>query len=515
MKYMISNSYCNNARNTIVFVPDNWDDYGFKTTFNATYIDQNGKSRSLGTIKIGISGALANFENYFWTKESLSSDFTMLPSNAFSLWQSAEAYQNVKGLSNELDNNIFFDLNDVAYNLDLLKKYRRESIMQNSLLRSVNSFTVENQFHRITLGRAKLTPFSFSYEINKNDIETRLDFDVEPNSFPPSNIHVLIGGNGVGKSSLIRDMIASICDEENEQNRGRFLYNEIDSVITRESDHFANVICVGFSPFDDFSSVEKYSKSKFTYIGTRKEYDSESHGDGYGAINLLEDIENHFLDSMRGCLSNITKREDLSEVIQILENDPMFYDYQISQLIVASDKKIDYKDLKPFKEIFSQMSSGHKVVLSIIVRCIDKMVEKTILLLDEPENHLHPPLVSSLIRSISYVLMKRNGVAIVSTHSPIVLQETPKSCVWQLSRRGDSWSTSRPRFETFGENIGTLTNDVFKYEISSSGFHALLKQSVMELESYDEVLEKYNGQLGDEARGIVRILFNQKERGEL
>lgn len=74
---------------------------------------------------------------------------------------------------------------------------------------------------------------------------------------------------------------------------------------------------------------------------------------------------------------------------------------------------------------------------------------------------------------------------------------------------------SRPRFETFGENIGSLTNDVFRYEINNSGFHALLRNSVAKCDSYDEVLDMYDNQLGDEARGLVRALFSQKARGEL
>lgn len=185
------------------------------------------------------------------------------------------------------------------------------------------------------------------------------------------------------------------------------------------------------------------------------------------------------------------------------------------ELIIGNDASIDYNDMTLFRKIFSSMSSGHKVVLSTIVRCIDKMVEKTVLFLDEPENHLHPPLVSSLIRALSTVLMKRNGVALISTHSPIVLQETPKSCVWILARNGDIWNASRPRFETFGENIGSLTNDVFRYEINNSGFHALLRNSVAKCDSYDEVLDMYDNQLGDEARGLVRALFSQKARGEL
>lgn len=513
MNYYISESVDLSKTNSIFLRPDNWDDYRFRTTFLATYVDIQREPHNLGSIKIGVCGATN--EETFRTRNVLESHFERLPANTFSLWQSADTYQKVREIVVKSSCNIFADLNDISYNLDLLEKYWHENIMQNSLTRSINRSTIEDQFHRITLGHAKLTKYNFAYEIKNEYSEITLKFDVNPNSCPPTNIHVLIGGNGIGKTTLIREMIDGILNNDCESSKGRFIYDFSES--TFHSAQFANVICVGFSPFDDFSSLEKYDKKLFSYIGTKKEYPSSETNNEDNVTNLLDDIENQFIDSMKSCLSNLTKREDLSDVISILEADPMFYNYRISELIVPNDTNVDYNNegMTPFRNIFSNMSSGHKVVLSTIVRCIDKMVEKTILFLDEPENHLHPPLLSSLIRSISTVLMKRNGVAIISTHSPIVLQETPKSCVWLLSRSGDVWNASRPRFETFGENIGSLTNDVFKYEINKSGFHALIKESVLVCDTYEEVLDIYDNQLGDEARGLVRVLLAQKERGEL
>lgn len=59
-------------------------------------------------------------------------------------------------------------------------------------------------------------------------------------------------------------------------------------------------------------------------------------------------------------------------------------------------------------------------------------------MLDEPESHLHPPLLSAFIRSLSELLILRNGVAIIATHSPVILQEVPKRCAWILNRSGIS-----------------------------------------------------------------------------
>lgn len=68
--------------------------------------------------------------------------------------------------------------------------------------------------------------------------------------------------------------------------------------------------------------------------------------------------------------------------------------------------------------MFERLSSGHKVILLTIAKLVELVEEKTLVLLDEPEEHLHPPLVSAFIRTLSDLLIYRNGVGIVATHSP-------------------------------------------------------------------------------------------------
>jgi predicted ATP-dependent endonuclease of OLD family len=51
-------------------------------------------------------------------------------------------------------------------------------------------------------------------------------------------------------------------------------------------------------------------------------------------------------------------------------------------------------------------------VLLTITRLVETVEERTLVLLDEPEAHLHPPLLSAFVRSLSDLLINRNGVAI-------------------------------------------------------------------------------------------------------
>lgn len=129
-------------------------------------------------------------------------------------------------------------------------------------------------------------------------------------------------------------------------------------------------------------------------------------------------------------------------------------------------------------------------------------------LLDEPEAHLHPPLLSAFIRALSDLLINRNAVAIIATHSPVIAQEVPKSCIWKLSRFGLEANAERFESETFGETIGKLTREVFGLEVNESGFYKLLNEDVVSGKSYEQIIQKYNDQLGFEAKLLLRALLN-------
>lgn len=132
--------------------------------------------------------------------------------------------------------------------------------------------------------------------------------------------------------------------------------------------------------------------------------------------------------------------------------------------------------------------------------------------MDEPESHLHPPLLSAFVRALSDLLHDQNGLAIMATHSPVVLQEIPSSCVWKIYRVGKNITVDRPKIETFAENVGLLTSEVFSLEVERSGFHNLLIKSVESGKTYEEIVSDYNSQLGFEGRAILKALIANRDR---
>jgi hypothetical protein len=95
-----------------------------------------------------------------------------------------------------------------------------------------------------------------------------------------------------------------------------------------------------------------------------------------------------------------------------------------------------------------------------------------------------------------------------------VLQEIPSACVWKLYRTRASSEKSRPSIETFGENVGTLTREVFGLEVEKAGFHTLLRQEVDSGGSYETIVDRFKGSLGLEAHGILRAMVINRDEGQ-
>jgi predicted ATPase len=326
---------------------------------------------------------------------------------------------------------------------------------------------------------------------------------VRPESQPPTNIHVIIGRNGVGKTRLLQLMAHALVSGESSSDRGEFRSDD-----ENEDGHFANLVSVSFSAFDDFEPLPmRRNKAKglqYAYVGLKWQRDTDGK---QRPPKSPEQLSKEFVASVRICRLGARSSRWL-RALEMLKADPIFNDANISAMTDNPDNAGTDAALNAFR----QLSSGHKIVLLTITRLVEVVEERTLVLLDEPEAHLHPPLLSALVRSLSDLMSNRNAVAIIATHSPVVLQEAPRSCVWKIRRSANTMAADRPDIETFGENVGVLTREVFGLEVTQSGFHRLLTEAVAEDGLYDVVIERFGNQLGDEARAIVRALAAERRR---
>jgi hypothetical protein len=496
---------------------DYWDDWNkYCTQFYLTVVDQNGEQHGIGQVKIGQRGLMPHKPPTDelppgYRRPNVPSAFEQLDDDFFSVGQDEEYYSNLGALGDTVREQILTCLRDVAWDKKHWEWAKDEDVMRESLLRSVTRSTVEGQFRRMAHGDARVTPYYFTYSppkrLGDGAPPFMLDFSVDPGSPIPTNVHVLIGRNGVGKTRLLSLMTkVLVAKDASARQSGKFEFNELG----RQGETFANVVAVSFSAFDEADLLPDRNPAPdslgFSYIGLRGwTSDSPTASIKPKSPNMLA---REFVDSLGECRIG-ARQSRWKSVITTLQTDPVFQAAQLTSMIDQnlSDKEERDEVLKTFKAL----SSGHKIVLLTLTRLIEKVEERTLVLIDEPEAHLHPPLLSAMTRAISTLMVKRNGVAIIATHSPVILQEVPKSCVWILDRMLTASKAERPSIETFAESVGILSREVFKLELSQSGYHQLLSELRKKSACYEDALDQLEGQLGAEGKAVLRGMYLNDE----
>ena len=494
----------------VQLIPGDWDDFSFKTSFQAVTYTIGGKRLELGSVKIGYVDQPKG-----WTNDLIPKEFESLPTGWFSLGQDVEYYKKIfDELGSDERKSILLALGDVVACEDFLTKALKHEVFGSSLMRSVSLSAINGQFKRVLAGLLVLTEFEFSYRDpgDARHAAIDLDFHVKPASKPPTNVHVLIGRNGVGKTTLLNNMVSAIITHEgNEVPNGRFYENVTwKGLVPLPTNYFSSVVSVSFSAFDPFvPPTDRPDRSRgvaYFYIGM-KSARSSSEGNTQTPPKTDSDLAGDFVESLRSCLSQPAKRDRWRIAIERLESDKNFADMNLGQLLELESPSA----IEKAQSLVGKMSSGHAIVLLTITKLVDTVEEKTLVLMDEPESHLHPPLLSAFTRALSDLLHNRNGLAIIATHSPVVVQEVPNSCVWKLTRIRTEGRADRPERETFGENVGVLTRDIFGLEVSKSGFHAMLQAAVDGYGTFDSIMKEYDEQLGFEAQGILRSMIATRD----
>lgn len=493
-------------RDVVYLTPLDWDDwFKFETLFDVAYVDAKGVHHVIGGTKIGrfgLESAPRGEQRPGYRTPELLDRFDRLGDEFFSLGQDTSYYEALTKVSNTFRESFLLAMRDLAYDSDLLGRAKTEEVTRVSLLREVPLATVRGQFVRLARGGASLTKynFSFPYGWNKSTEPIIIKFSVDPTSKTPSNIHVLIGRNGVGKTTFLNDfaraMVLDPRDEDDESESG-----------TRRQ--ISNVVSVSFSAFDAFEPIsvpqDRTKRITYHYVGLKK---VASKKDDAAAPKDNAALSREMTLAAKVCLVGARKSR-LERALRLLESDPIFASAGLADLVHSAED--DQEAIPELPGIFKRLSSGHKIVLLTVTKLVETVEEKSLVLLDEPEAHLHPPLLSAFIRALSDLLTNRNGVAIVATHSPVVLQEVPRNCVWKLRRSGNALAAERPQIETFGENVGTLTDEIFGLEVTATGFHKMLADAAARAGSYEEALARFDGKLGEEGRAILRSMVRPDE----
>jgi len=504
------------ARNQAYLIPDDWNDWNkFTTQYTLIVCDAAGVQHPIGDVKIGQFDMKQDQQ-----RAEIPSTFDALGPQFFSLGQDYTYYERLKERKHIIRDRVLTGLRDIAADENLFERAKNEVVTTQSLLRSVTGVTAQEQFRRLARGGERLRSYKFRYtgpmpagEHQQDAKPVVLTFEVVPSSNPPLNIHVLIGPNGVGKTRILEHMARALIDGP-DSSAVNGVFERMGNADT--DDFFANIVSVTFSAFDPFDPLPdrrgETDGIRYSYVGLKS---TSKIATVKGTPKNLNTLTMDFAKSLERCATS-SKAERWREALRTLESDPIFREANVSSLIDGfgdeeesgiDSKRAADKLADDATSLFLNLSTGHKIVLLTITRLVETVEERTLVLFDEPESHLHPPLLSAFIRAFSNLLISRNGVAVIATHSPVVLQEVPKSCSWKLQRYGNIVEAERPESETFGENIGALTREVFGLEVTDSGFHALLREAVEKGGDYEKILGQFSKKLGAEARALLRTLL--------
>ncbi|WP_331735170.1 AAA family ATPase (plasmid) [Streptomyces goshikiensis] len=467
---------------------DNWDDFGYKTMYVLAVRQANGRLLHVGHLRIGhigMSGHLVCADDW------MPASFESLPSVFFSLGQEDDYYEILNLLPENTAREILLALNDVAYkaiNDEPEPRVAGTHVFRTSLMRGTSADDFRRMC-RTSHGGERVVAYEWSYTPPATGLlpPHAFTFKATPHSLPPTNLHALIGRNGVGKSSLLHSLAHAV-------TTGDIAVQSLDAGYDVKLE---GCVVVSFSPFDKPYSAAPEAVMELGYIGLRDPDEDR----------LLSDSElfHRFVNTFE--LARIGARgERWHRAIKTLNYDASgFLDGHMETLETCRREALR-SDLEPLLQpVFDSLSSGHRIVLMIVTHLIAVVTERTLVLMDEPETHLHPPLLAALMRCISDLLAHRNGMAIMATHSPVVLQEIPENCVWCMVRHGFALTAHRPGMETYGENVGELTHAAFGLEVTATGFHSRIAELVDQGLSYEEITGRFTG-LGSEARSLLRAM---------
>lgn len=547
---------------SFVLQQDYWNDFSFTTQYHLYFADGKNEPALIGTLKILRLGQ---------TKEDglqINNDFHALDDTFCSIGQSLDYYERLASLGNKLQNEALSGLRDIVQQPDIAAKFENEAGWRISLFRDFRENDEFIDIARMLLSQdyTSMPSKEMSFSFNMAGWEQPLKFDFTSPEIPtdlarsleailPNRIAVIIGRNATGKSTVLA-RLARITHASKRDRQKKFLRSLGE--IRPKGIGFSRILTVSYSAFDSFrlpvvgknEVMQNLSGLKKQIIGDEREQviKEVSKGEGRFVFCGLRDIvgemqaelETSSLDAEdptcvqfehfrydrqhKTLLKSIdVLAEEFQRTLSVIKNNKRtnIFDEALSILNVdiSLNDHIDGLSLKYLMDndpraMFLSWSTGHKIVMHIIANVVGYALPRSLILIDEPESHLHPPLLASLMHAIRYILDENQAFAIIATHSPVVVQETMARQVQVVHRCGSNTDVKPTTIETFGENIGTITDEVFGLNSEVTDYHQILQQLVRRcktLEKIEILFGKYG--LSMQARAYVMSLLASKKVG--
>ena len=464
-----------------------WDDYGYKSTFSVELVVSNDEKVELGGVKVALGKEGCRLSH-------LPAILQDLDPGIVSLGQSIAYYRRLgTRVSKGLRDDYLRTMGDALADAGKRSSIEGSGVWNKSLLRepAARHALARGGFY-IGAPCDEVAPPRFDFEVHlPGALNAHLiGIDFSERSGIPSRTMLLIGPNGTGKTRTLASLATALLPKEVFEPstivgaaRGSIVPQ---TVISR-------VIAVSYNAFDDFplpvsnesiglpAGVDYRSKESYKYCGMRN-----------AAGKIDRDEITAMLDAALGPVAASDREEVLERVLTTLLGGRLAAALCGPQAARAAT--------------IQMLSAGQRLVAAIFCNIVGFIEEGSLLLVDEPETHLHPGLLTSVAAAFDDVLKEFDSYAIMATHSPILLQQVPSQFVRVFRRRDGASTVGTLDFESFGEDIGELSRNVLGLADPERDFTDVLRKLYSEQGSAEAVEGLFAHPLGIPARAYLYAL---------
>ena len=424
-----------------------WDDYGHKTLFYLYYVKEDGSYSKVGKVKICKKNAAT-------TLDVIPESFLSLDLDYCSLGQETSYYSNIKNILGDNAMSFLNAMKDAAAFSRISDDFVNDSGFRHSYV--LAGFDPDE---RVNFTYKTRLAFSSDYDFN-----IKFDFGRINQEDNFNRVIAIIGENGVGKTSLLYNLAKSIANQQKE-------------CFSPHHPLFTKVVAASYSMFDRFYDINARAFN-FEYCGM--------HNNAGGLMTLEQLIARHQRNAetinvlnrgknLKKFLCNILPNEMLED---LFENGSIFK-YNV------------------YKDYYGKMSSGQTMLTNLIIDITANVRSNCLIMIDEPEVHLHPNAITQIINVVNLVGERFSSCCIMATHSPLVIQSLLSRNVLIMERDVDGMPVVRQmRVESLGENLTTINEEIFSNGQRDKYYRRLIEKAVEGKESMEQVLQELqNGDL--------------------
>lgn len=523
--------------NTIVVVPssDGWNDFGHHTRVDYRIRMRSSQKAVEASGFIGFINPEAKRNGKDLLQQLLLTEgkstvaatadhqfFTMLPDmEAYRrLVQTLDADDATQALTALND---LVALNEFESTAAILDLALQSEVFSLSFMRSSDSYFAFKNAGSLLRGLSSeqtgiLSPvltIRFQLPGRQNEHHLRFSFDHAANL--PKRIAVIIGKNGVGKSQTLGRIARAALDGaaalSDGTDGGRPLINRL----------------LAFAPTNEAESVfpsDKRKRPRIWYQRYSMNRSRRSRRNEYLSDLIVQVARSTQMiagksrwDIFTEALSAITKSDEL----HLLAHSPSSDYVPLAKLPRGAEQRmlerfasIDSKR-EPIRVVGGEgypLSSGEISFLKFAAQVSLQIENGSLLLMDEPETHLHPNFISRFVSLLDGLLEATGSAAIIATHSAYFVREVFREQVTVLSVDSNNFvNAQRPTLRTFGADVGAISYFVFGEDEPSKLAADVKNRLLASGASWPQICELYKDELSLETLNDLRAAIEGEGRG--